>query len=421
MKNSIYSILKDPPKKCLIETTQLFGIPKFTIIDVQTAAAKNLALKIKSAILNQSYKWSLKKQFVVEIEGEKISLQNNSQLELAIAVKFLLDTEQIELKEYKKIICVGSVNIHGKISECDVDTSISQEDELWIGAFNEFDLPQNYCNIKKLADLKKLKIEKRPESLAHKNFSYDDLTFMEALVAHGQHNCIYFSNDILHLKKSFEKINACLGDRVMSKSTRQIQPQYIESPKSLSICFNKYKKEFLLLSDFIFSKEHLQEKFFSYVERNKVNFVMAFSLCPCGKAQLGKPKKCGLSLYRCRSKIEKLSIKSLSFFDLVFTNYNTDKKIKPENLKNAVILQEKRGQKKPNSFCSFDELHSTLSDEAKSLIYLPNDFGLKRQTSLLAVARTIADLNKNEFIETDHIDQSMDLSFNRFKLLINSF
>lgn len=419
----IYTVLKDPQKKCLIETTQLFGVPKFTIIDVPTTSAKNLALKIKSAIVNQAYKWSLRKQFIVELEREKVNLKNNAQVELAIAVKFLIETEQIAIESFQKIVCVGSVNIHGKVFDCDVDTSISQEDELWIGSFKKSEPPLNHCDIKNLSDLNHLKIKKRAGLEQESIFFNGSLNFTESVIAHGQHNCIYFSNDTIKLKTSFKRINSYLNpvkfNRITHESSKDMN--LVDSSGALDESLQRHSKGFLLMNDFVFSKESLTQNFLSYVDRNKTNFAIIYSLCPCGKAKLGKPKKCGLSLYRCRSKVEKLSVGTLSYFDLSFTDFKKESFVKPDALQKAKNIQCKREQKIPNSHCDFDHLFSTLSEEAKSLLYLPNDFGLKRQISILSVARTIADLKGREKVETSDIDKSMQLSFNGFKTLISTF
>jgi len=248
-----------------------------------------------------------------------------------------------------------------------------------------------------------------------------ELSFEEAVVLHGAHSGIYFMNDRLKIKKSLIKINRCLSENPNLSEDEFNETYFLNETHDLKEKLNKHQKGFFLLDDFLLAKENLAKTFFSYVERNNLKHICVFEMCPCGKAELGKSKKCGLSLYRCRSKIEKLSLHTLSYFDLCFTDYKSDKPIKKESLQVAREIKASRVQKTDNSLCSFKDLQSTLSQETRSLLYLPSELGLKRQTSILSVARTIADLKGHECIESSDVELSMEIGYNRFKTLINMF
>ena len=154
-------------------------------------------------------------------------------------------------------------------------------------------------------------------------------------------------------------------------------------------------------------------------------------ICPCGKARVGKPRKCNFSLYKCRSTIEKLSMEDLSFFQMILAPSSTWFELYPhpeldlEGMNQrrflAFEMQKNRAQSEPNSKLSLFKLKSMMSDDCKSLAYLPRLEGLERTRAILSVARTLADLEGSLKIEVSHIEGAKPYVFKVAKELLQTF
>jgi predicted ATPase with chaperone activity len=154
-------------------------------------------------------------------------------------------------------------------------------------------------------------------------------------------------------------------------------------------------------------------------------------LCPCGKAKLGRPRKCGFSLYKCRSVLERLSADDFSIFDMVLSPTESFFELYPhpeldlESLnfrkEKAYRTQEKRGQLEPNSRLDLFDLKRMMSDEAKHCAYIPVVNSLDRTRSVLAVARSCADLEGSALIEKEHIEKAVLLSYKAAKEVSRAF
>jgi len=147
-------------------------------------------------------------------------------------------------------------------------------------------------------------------------------------------------------------------------------------------------------------------------------------LCPCGKAKLKKPRKCGFSLYKCRSVVERLSVSGLSCFD-IFQYKDKDFMTLSDidcasRWKEAKKLSASRADPLTleSSLCS---LKDQISKKIIFLAHLPTSLGEERLKRVLLLARSIADLNGHECIEQGDLDMSLDYGFYPLKELVSLF
>ena len=148
------------------------------------------------------------------------------------------------------------------------------------------------------------------------------------------------------------------------------------------------------------------------------------SLCPCGKAELKKSKKCGFSLQRCRATLEKMSESGLSSFDIFLYRVNDYKLLdKKECLKkwtDALGVSSKR-QKRGFDSNNIRSLKSQIDPEYLNIAYLPQSLGEERLKKLLLISRSIADLRGHEKIEKEDLGLALDYGFYPLKELVSLF
>lgn len=166
-------------------------------------------------------------------------------------------------------------------------------------------------------------------------------------------------------------------------------------------------------------------------ERARVMLIARSSLCPCGRAKFGKGRGCGRSLYRCRSVLEKLSADDFSLFQIVLTPSKNFFELYPHPEVELEVLnkrkrlayetQKTRKQFRPNAQLDLFTLKEMMSEEARVLSYIPLVEGLERTKEVLAVARSLADLEGSLLVEKEHIEKAVVLAYKAAKEISKAF
>lgn len=100
-----------------VEVGLIPGLPKFTIIGLPDSSLKEGVLRLKSALLSHGFNWPQGQQVVVNLKPSSIK-KLNMDLEFAIAVSFLIQTEQIKnLEQFKNqnILAIGDLSLSGQV------------------------------------------------------------------------------------------------------------------------------------------------------------------------------------------------------------------------------------------------------------------------------------------------------------------
>ncbi len=101
-----------------VEVGLLPGLPKFTIIGLPDSSLKEGVLRLKAALFNQGFDWPRGQQVVVNLRPSGLK-KLNKDLEFAIALAFLIKTEQVEANHLFKsgpVLAVGDLSLQGDIT-----------------------------------------------------------------------------------------------------------------------------------------------------------------------------------------------------------------------------------------------------------------------------------------------------------------
>lgn len=101
-----------------IEVSLLPGLPKFTIIGLPDSSLKEGVLRLKAALFNQGFDWPRGQQVIVNLRPSGLK-KLNQDLEFAIALAFLIKTEQLEpnvIFNAGPILAVGDLSLQGDIT-----------------------------------------------------------------------------------------------------------------------------------------------------------------------------------------------------------------------------------------------------------------------------------------------------------------
>jgi|GEM_PF-5140520 len=422
----LYTLSRLSLNRIKIESNYIRGLPCFTVLNFGTTASKEMSLKARSALSATGYKWSLKKQAVFSYDSGPVKLKKSSELELSLILRFLIDSEQIIVKTKKKIVACGEVSLHGEVKELKIENMRPKADELWVGNFLGENLPQNVLKVKNLRDLSFIKEDSsfvsdnivKDSTVENKGLKKYSFSFLELLSLYGGFNKINLLNksklrttkalDLQGFSDKYESILRITAFDTLSSTKEKIQV---------------HKKNLVLIDDYSL----LDHKQISYINQSESKNILWSNtqICPCGKAELGKQKKCGFSLNRCRSVLEKLSRSKLDTFYL-FECKAEDHKILSENQSNFFIKNLKRTNeyKDKNNISkvkSLEDLILQIHPEYRGVAFLPRSLGEKRLIMSLRVARSIADLYGHEYIEHEDLELSYKYSYLPLKELVSLF
>lgn len=441
------------------------GLPKVTLVGIRDSESREVLIRLRVALEMQGFEWSLKRHVILSVEGAE---QKNYDrwLDLPLALCFLKETGQLQFSSSQKILVCGPLNLEGEVEALNLEESgLSPEGEfLWVGNLQSKSRPLcESLSIKKLSDFNKIKktVKRKPQPKMEfrdlpKEVIYLKKDFMEIfeVLIHGEHSAVFLGVETTDFKRLGNLVQESLLD-LSPERKKNVRHQKTKRPLvSLEVSHTKsqiigsrhhhglsyYVHGGVLLCNNFFNfsrsaKEALQslliEETFSQKAPLGVVLLAKNVLCPCGKARVGQPRKCGYSYYKCRSVVERFSCEALQLFQMVlapekglFDLYPAPEHSLEElqkRRKKASWLQKSRGQEKPNSQLSLMELKNLMSKEAKTLSYLPQAGGLERNQAVLSVARTLADLDGEEFIGSQHVERSLKLSYKVAREVVNLF
>jgi len=462
----LYSYIKDRGRnhKITIESILNPGLPKVSFSGFHEASAKEALVRVKSAIQNQDFEWSLDRHLVLSALGfEKLK---SPFCDLSIAASILSETEQLEFKAELDVVFVGELGIDGSVGEFSLSENgfVPEEGELWIGNFLES--TANTVNIKNLSDLGSLQIEadKNNEvSAAPSSFTNQvqmispDWIELFELMVHGEHSLLFLTPQNPALIDFFKLVQKNLK-RLSKEESKEVRldsrgrrPFVVVNPsitkwQVLGMSSDEKKGLYyygnggvVCMDHFFTIQKGVREAVGSLIrggsldgEKTLKSLLFARSpLCPCGKAQVGVPRKCSFSLYKCRSMIEKISLDELSLFQVVLSGDGNWQELYPHPDVDLTVLNQRRDlactvqtareQTVPNSRLALHDLTQMMSADCKVTCSLPRIEGLERTRAILSVARTLADLEGAIEIEVDHVERAKAYVFRVPKEVVSSF
>gem|GEM_PF-3545697 len=462
----LYSYIKDRGRnhKIKIESILNPGLPKVSFSGFHEASAREALVRVKSAVQNQGFEWSLDRHLVLSSVGfEKLK---SPFCDLSIAASVLSETGQLEFKADLDVVFVGELGIDGSVGECSLSENgfVPEEGELWIGNFAE--QGARLVNVKKLSDLgslhveadKNIEVSEAPLSFTNQvQMISPDWTELFELIVHGEHSLLFLTPQNPALVEFFKLVQKNLK-RLSKDESREVKldskgqrPFVVVNPsitkwQVLGMSSDEKKGLYyygnggvVCMDHFFTIQKGVREAVGSLIRggsldggKNLKSLLFARSpLCPCGKAQVGVPRKCSFSLYKCRSMIEKISLDELSLFQVVVSGDGNWQELYPhpdvdlstlnQRRDLAYEIQKARGQDVPNARLELHELTVMMSEDCKVACSLPRIEGLERTRAILSVARTLADLEGAIEIEADHVERSKAYVFRVPKEVVSSF
>ncbi len=351
-----------------IEVSLLPGLPKFTIIGLPDPSLKEGVLRLKSALIQHGFDWPRGQQVIVNLKPSGIK-KLNKDLEFAIAVAFLIKTEQIkdlEFLNHKNILVVGDISLSGEVhlsKGFQKKTFYDWSGPIFCGGSNQEYLFDHY-RVSSLSDLKSLKslfrdkilledILVKPE-ISDLIWSPKEVRLIQ-LLALGEHSALIggpqgcgkttLVKQILSLMEKpslgeFEEIQDIYTDGIswrpqvlphhsmpkISLIGGGVPPKLGEVTKAhhgIMILdeFLEFKKESIEVLREALQEDGIEISRLGYTAKFKTNFqaLATTNLCPCGRWNgNGYNMSCSRSLKNCKSYIQKLVGPVVDRFDILW-------------------------------------------------------------------------------------------------------
>ena len=472
----IISFIKDGHQMLPVEVELSLspGLPKVNFTGMADLSIKESVTRLKTAFEQNGFVWPRKKQITINLKPAYIKKSSNG-LDLAISCALLMQTKQWNPREAlpsKPYFIYGEVGLNGEIDTPEDINQINARPILTGQIKNQYIFDDLY-SVKTLKDLKnpvflKAKpfgeILKRP-ALPPTKFS-KNASLLLKLCAYGEHSML-LAGEAGSGKTTLAQHIPCLlpepseeefktSKRISNNFNKNLSWRPFVSPHHstppLSMIGGGFPPFFgeisrahggvLFLDEYLEFQYKVQEALREPMERGNIfisrkgesicfpaRFILvaAANLCPCGSFVPGLPAPCSYSLRRCRSHLERLSGPMLDRFDILSLSsfwrgpmeVSLDTLL--EEVKLALEVRKKRKQTKPNARLQWEELSSQVDPFTLKHI-MPSETGSKRRRiALLRAARSLADLDKREKINSKDIQQAAVFTlkpFNELKLQI---
>ncbi len=454
-----------------VEISFMPGLPRFHIMGLPDIAIRESQARIKSALRHQGFKLPRYQQVLVNLKP--LHLKKSSQgLDLAIACAYLWASKQVPLPEVSldKICIYGELSLAGEIQvpEDFEDLDEMKENHFILSAPPSSTTRWNWLGAKKLQDLESLeKITPQEESCEFTRPSLDDNVHFKLAQAHlmtvvgtGEHSlCIagpagsgkttlvknthrILSNPSPCRYRESRKMARSMG---LQESWRPLVVPHHSIPVMSMVGggsppvpgeISRAHGGVLLLDEFLefhtYVRESLREpmesKNITVARRGQIchfpaNFILmaTTNLCPCGNYVPANPTRCHFTISRCRSYLDKLSGPLLDRFAILAMSHQWKgdlivpiKEIRERVAQAQDFARKTRGQISPNADLDIKSLE-TFVDKFVIENLLPSFEGSqRRKKALFQVARSLADLKKQEKIPMETLNEAMDLCVRPF-------
>lgn len=448
------------------------GLPGIQFVGLPDQHLKESAIRIKSAIKSCGFQFPIAQQILVNLRPSHLRKTSRG-LELAVAAAYLWETEQLKRPvQNSEFYIYGELSLAGEVIEPEDLTKSFQPAKTVVLTGQR---PQGFEAarfrrqiIKSLEDLEVPQeiaaTEKgdepiRPLQLLKRRFSKTQARLLEILAV-GEHSALIagpagsgkstIAQVLPALLKEPEaaqfvelkKIHSAWGEDIQWRPV--IKPHHSTPTMAMigggSVPFageiSRAHGGILILDEMLEFSSQVQEALREPFEEGKMRvfrngklqeypaqaqIVSTTNLCPCGSwtPLRAQDKPCGFSQRRCRAFAPRLSGPLVDRFEILqFTDRIGEMEISGQELLKKIQNVQKFSQDRgrfPNSRLPSDQLLENFDLYSKAK--LNSEISQRRKLAVLKVARTLADLDFQDPIHSQHWDEAHERCQKNFERL----
>lgn len=470
----IHSFVRDglELKPIEVEVSLLPGLPNFEVLGQADPAIKESLGRVRSALKASKYQLPQRERVLFNLKPAYEKKQSEG-LDLAFAIGYLLASEQLKLhfSDDQPLFIYGELGLEGAVtasSELELLSSRLREGILLTGrgAHLEFEhyAIQNLHDIETLEEVSPgapVPVPARPE-LPNWSFDKNAARILE-VVASGEHSVLLagpagsgkstWAQALPPILRDLDPLEAQEVRRISKVLGREPEWRpYVSPHHSIPMIsliggggspifpgeITRAHKGVLFLDEFLEFSSAAKEAFrepmetgFIHVARKGKNYrfpadavvVAATNLCVCGSWVPNYRGSCTRSLTQCSAYLKKLSGPLLDRFDILALTHTWqgEKSVRLiDILENVQRAQERarewRGARFLASQLSVAEILQE-TDSAAWGLYSGDGRSLRRERSLLRVARSLADLDGAQVVGLRHLEEAFQITWKSFRAL----
>lgn len=464
----IHSLIRDQNelRPVEVELTLWPGLPGIQFLGLPDQHLKESAIRIKSAIRAQGFKFPKAQQILVNLRPNHLKKTSRG-LELAVAAAFLWKTKQLKQPlGMKDVLVYGELDLSGLVYEPE-DLPVSAEGKTLLTGVSNVERNFPRLLVQNLKDLhgpslrgpseKLRQLAPRP-ALRPLWFSKSQAEVL-MLAAVGEHPLLLAGpagsgkttmalvlhellpdlsvEENLEIVQIAEKFGETVQFRPLVKPHHTVPMISMVGGGSVPLAgeISRAHRGLLLLDEFLEFKPQIQEALREPFEEGRIRvarggrvahfpaqaqIVATTNLCPCGEFVPGQSSllSCRYSKKKCLSYSEKLSGPLLDRFEIVyFAEAEVEKNIATEVILQKIqqarqfALQENR---LAAHLMSRADLEKSFTPNAVVQNFRKEVTSERRWNAILRVARSLADLRGAKVIEAPDFEKALSYAYTPF-------
>lgn len=449
------------------------GLPVILFLGRADAAIKESEARIRSALLQQGFQLPAAKQVLINLRPNHLKKSSRG-LDLAVAACILWETGQLPVPTDSPLFIYGELSLTGEVLPPD-DLSNIDPSTLHAPLITgpQENLPIKTAQVHHLRDLANPAYKKgRKQKPIFKRPPIQDWEFPETqakllkIIACGEHSALLTGPAGTGKTTCAQQVSSLLRppDSQLRKDMQKIwknqntdshwrpmrSPHHSTPPISmvgggtppLPGEISRAHGGVLLLDELLEFQVRVLDALREPIESGSISIsrkgssqrlpadfllLATSNLCPCSEFVPKQKNKCSCRLLRRRTYLERLSgplldrFQILAFIPRKLKPYVTLKEVFEEVQKAIDFAKERRDQIVANRHLSLS-FFDRYEDEFLMTHLLPElGQSRRRKLALLQVARTLADLERQEKIRPRHIHESSQLTLQSFADLADSY
>jgi magnesium chelatase family protein len=461
-----------------VEVTLLPGLPTIQFLGLPDQIIKESIHRIKSAIRQQGFDFPRAQQVFVNIRPNHLKKSSRG-LELAVAVGILWETGQLPSPLVQNNFYIyGELGLSGEVFEPEdlaSDFEAGSETQVLTGNLSSVCCPFSRRVIHELKNLpqpqfhapemKNLLIERPQEGL---DFHFSEIQAeILSLAALGGHSLLLAGPSGSGKTTIAKTLGSLLGEprpeeileiKKINKDLHEgeslwrplIKPHHSSTPLALIGGgsppqpgeMSRAHRGLLILDELLEFHPKVQESLREPMEEGVLRLsrgtkaikypamaqvVATTNLCPCGDFTPGCRAQCRFSLVKCKSYAQRLSGPLVDRFEILFFTDKRRRSAEDVTLSGWEILEKLEKSREWLRELGRGPLEnarrpmSEIENEVDSFFFrhlMNKDLGSERRyQATLRVARTLADLERVEFVQGPHIERALRITWAPFEKL----